>query len=122
MQPRPLLLLGFAALCLRLPTGPLAREGDPAVLDRMNAMNAQLSALGLRVAVEQVDFLTIGQGRPSNRIHALTTRFVAGDPRRNADGDHITYLEHTSRLATTSGLTSVQTGAAIHPALAPWNH
>jgi hypothetical protein len=86
----------------------------------MQAINEQLRAQGLGIAVEQIEFFTIGGGRPSNRIHAPDFRWVPNDPRRNADGDHITYLVDQSDGATASGLTSAQTEAALDRALATW--
>lgn len=95
-------------------------EGDPAVLALMHQVNDQLRAMGLSVAVEQIEFFTIGNGRPANRIHQEGFRWVAGDPRRLADGDNITYLVDKSDGATASGLTSAQTEAAIDRALDTW--
>jgi len=88
--------------------------GDPEVLARMTAINAQLRATGLNIAVEQIELFSIGGGRPSNRIHQTGLRWVAGDPRRLADGNNITYLVDQSDGATASGLTNAQTEAAIH--------
>lgn len=95
-------------------------EGDPAVLAMMHQVNDQLAAMGLNVAIEQIEFFTIGNGRPSNRIHQAEFRWVAGDPRRLADGDNITYLVDQSDGATASGLTSAQTEGAIDNALSTW--
>jgi len=95
-------------------------EGDPQVLAMMSQINAQLSAMGINIAVEQIEFFTIGQGRPANRIHQQEFRWVAGDPRRVADGDNITYLVDRSDGATASGLTNAQTEAAIDRALNTW--
>ncbi|MGH9847191.1 MAG: matrixin family metalloprotease [Blastocatellia bacterium] len=86
----------------------------------MHQINGQLAAMRLNIAVEQIEFFTIGQGRPSNRIHQQGFRWVAGDPRRLADGDRITYLVDKSDGATASGLTSAQTEAAIDRALDTW--
>jgi hypothetical protein len=97
-----------------------AGEGDPAVLARMHAINQELQAAGLGIAVERIDFFTIGGGRPTNRIHQQQFRWVAGDPRRMADGDNITYLVDQSDGATASGLTSAQTEAAIDRAFETW--
>jgi hypothetical protein len=109
------------ASCLLLGTVPsLAQEGDPAVLAMMRTVNTRLKAAGRHVAVEQVDFFSIGVGRPANRIHQQEFRWVAGDPRRLADGDNITYLVDRSGGATASGLTAVQTEAAIDRALTTW--
>src|SRR5262249_41799528 len=95
-------------------------QGDPQVLAMMNQINAQLAARGLNIAVEEITFFTVGQGRPSNRLHQEPFRWVAGDPRRLADGDKITYLVDQSDGATTSGLTSAQTEAAIDNAFNTW--
>ena len=97
-----------------------APSGDPAVISRMTAMNQQLAARGLHIAVEAIDFITIGNGRPSNRIHQEPFRWVAGDARRLADGTKITYLVDQSDGATTSGLTNAQTEAAIDGAMHAW--
>jgi hypothetical protein len=112
--------------CLALLVAPLSLlaqtgEGDPYVLARMHAVNQSLKAMGLTIAVEQMEFFTIGQGRPSNRIHQQEFRWVANDPRRLADGDNITYLVDLSDGATASGLTSAQTEAAIDRALITWD-
>lgn len=97
-----------------------AGQNDPDVLARIAAVNAALRAAGLNVAVEGIEFFTIGPGRPSVRIHQQEFRWVAGDPRRSADGDRITYLVDQSDGATASGLTSAQTEAAIDRAFDTW--
>ncbi|HEY3202412.1 MAG TPA: matrixin family metalloprotease [Thermoanaerobaculia bacterium] len=110
----------LGAVLLLLPVTGFAQEGDQAVLAQMEAINAQLAAMGVNVAVEQIEFFSIGGGRPSSRIHQQTFRWVAGDERRLADGDNITYLVDQSDGATASGLTSAQTEAAIDSALGTW--
>ena len=95
-------------------------QGDPHVLGLMQAVNQQLQASRVRIAVEQIEFFTIGQGRPSNRIHQSGTHWVAGDPRRLADGDNITYLVDQSDGATLSGLTNAHTETAIDRAFDTW--
>ena len=96
-------------------------EGDPAVLARMNQINSQLRSMGLNIAIEEIHLISIGQGRPANRIHQTGLRWVANDPRRLADGDNITYLVDQSDGATASGLTNAQTEAALDRALATWD-
>lgn len=91
---------------------------DPGVLTQVNQ---QLAAMGLSVRAESIEFLTIGQGRPSNRIHAQEFRWVPNDPRRLAQGTDITYLVDQSDGATLSGLTNAQTEPAIDRALATWD-
>jgi len=100
---------------------PQQGEGDPAVLAKMQQINLQLRAMGLHVAVEEINFISFGNGRPANRIHQAGLRWVANDPRRLADGENITYLVDQSDGATSSGLTSAQTEAALDRALATWN-
>jgi len=112
-------MLGWGGVAPRV--AAQAGEGDPQVLAMMQQMNQQLAAAGLHVAIEQVEFFTIGNGRPANRLHKAGTRFVANDPRRNADGENIRYLVDQSDGATTSGLTSAQTEAAIDRALNTWD-
>jgi hypothetical protein len=57
-------------------------EGDPAFIALAKKVNDRLARRGLNIALEQVEFYTIGGGRPSNRIHALPFRWVANDPHR----------------------------------------
>jgi hypothetical protein len=97
------------------------QTGDPYVLTAMNDINTQLAAQGLSLAVESIEFFSIGQGRPSNRIHQQPFRWVPNDPRRLAQGIDITYLVDQSDGATASGLTNAQTEAAIDNALATWD-
>ena len=121
MRNRYGLALWATALCsLVVPPLAMAQDGDPAVLARMQAINQQLHARGLGIAVEQIEFFTIGGGRPANRIHAQPFRWVADDPRRLADGDKLTYLVDQSDGATASGLSSAQTEAAIDRSLDTW--
>jgi hypothetical protein len=98
----------------------VAQEGDPALIERMKQINAELKTRGLRIAVEQIEFFTIGGGRPSNRLHAQEFRWVANDERRLADGDNLTWLVDQSDGATASGLVSAQTEAAIDASFATW--
>lgn len=120
-------ILTLLTLLLSLTVLPLPKvaaqqgEGDPDVLARMRQINEQLRGSGLRIAVEEIQFISIGQGRPANRIHQSGSRWVAGDPRRAADGNNITYLVDQSDGATASGLTNAQTEAALDRALATWN-
>jgi hypothetical protein len=113
--------LAAAALLLLSPAPATAQEGDPAVLALMEQVNDQLRAQGMDYEVSQIEFFTIGQGRPVNRIHQKTSRWVANDPRRLADGDNITYLVDLSDGATASGIAAADTEAAIDRSMATWN-
>ncbi len=96
-------------------------EGTPPVLARMRAINQTLRGNGWNIAVEQIEFFTIGESRPTNRIHQQEFRWVANDVRRAADGTRITYLVDQSDGKTASGLTTAQTESAIDRAFATWN-
>jgi len=103
------------------PTPGRAQEGDPEVLAKMQQINDQLRSRGLNLAVEQIEFFTIGGGRPSNRIHQQEFRWVANDERRLAQGGEITYLVDQSDGATASGLTNAQTEPAIDVSFDTWD-
>ncbi|MFQ5651043.1 MAG: matrixin family metalloprotease [bacterium] len=96
-------------------------SGDPAVLAMMDQINEQLAAQGLNMAVESIEFFSIGNGRPSNRIHQQPFRWVPNDPRRFAQGIDITYIVDQSAGATASGLSNAQTEAALDRAMTTWN-
>ena len=113
-------IVNVALISLALPATGIA-AGRPGVLARMHEINEQLRAMNLNIAVEQIEFFTIGGGRPSNRIHAQEFRWVANDPRRLADGINITYLVDQSDGATASGLTNAQTEAAIDRSMNTWD-
>ena len=96
-------------------------SGDPAVIAMMLDINEQLAAQGLGIAIESIEFLTLGAGRPSNRIHQQPFRWVPNDPRRLADGTNITYMIDESAGATASGLSSADTKMALQRALSTWD-
>ena len=87
-------LMVIAALVL--PSGataqPLGEMSDEEIVVLMEQINEQLQAEGKNYAVEQIDFFTIGLGRPSVRLHQEPFRWVAGDTRRLAAGNDITYI------------------------------
>ncbi len=93
---------------------------DSVLLKKVLDVNQQLVARHLGVAIEAIEFFTIGRGRPGIRLHQAGLRWVPNDPRRLADGTNITYLVDQSAGATASGLTSAQTEAAMDAALTTW--
>lgn len=113
--------VAIAVLLLPQPVSTQSGAGDPAVLALMASVNARLRDAGLNLAVEQIEFFTIGAGRPANRIHQTGLRWVANDARRLADGRNITYLVDQSDGATASGLVNAQTEAAIDRAFGTWS-
>lgn len=87
----------------------------------MASINERLADQGFNFAVGEIEFFTIGESRPSNRIHQQPFRWVEGDPRRLAQGNDITYLVDQSDGATASGLTNAQTEGAIDSAMGTWD-
>lgn len=97
------------------------QNSDKMVLAKMHKINEQLAAQGLNIAVEALEYFTVGKSRPSDRIHQKPFRWVPNDPRRSAQGNDITYLVDQSDGMTANGLTNAQTEAAIDRAFATWS-
>jgi hypothetical protein len=119
----PVALALFAPASLPAQAG----EGDPYLLATINDFNDVLRAewMDLRaewmdLRVQQVDVLTIGQGRASARLYRQPFRWVAGDARRLADGNNLTYLVDTSDLGA-SGLAAASAETAIDRAMGTWS-
>lgn len=106
------------------PTPAFARSpsGTASIIAKMDDINRKLKARGLNLAVEGIEFFTIGAERPSNRIHQQPFRWVANDERRLAQGTDITYLVDQSDGATASGLTNAQTEPALDRGLLTWQN
>lgn len=82
----------LATAALLVPLAAAAQEGDPWTLEAMEEVNGGLKAQWMDIRVEQVEVLSLGQARASSRLHRQPFRWVAGDTRRDADGDRLTYL------------------------------
>ena len=110
------------AAVLLAPSALLAQEGDPYTIETMNEYNGGLKALwmDLGIQVEQIEVLTIGEGRASTRLHRRPFRWVPGDPRRAADGSNLTYLVDQAGLPG-SGLDAAGVEAAIARAMKSWS-
>jgi hypothetical protein len=96
---------------LLAPAGVLGDEGegDPWILATINEVNGVLRAewmdlraewMDQRVAVQQVDVLRKGAGSGGARLFRKPFRWVAGDARRAADGENLTYLVDSDLPAT----------------------
>jgi hypothetical protein len=112
------LAIGTLGLGCLLGAGAAAhgQQGDSSVLQLMNDLNDVLKPQWLDYRVEQIEFLTIGKGRPSARIHQRDFRWVSGDPRRHADGDTLSYLVDPSwGEATSGGVTQAAPGGPNRP-------
>lgn len=116
-----LVLVVLLAVPVAVLAGSGEGEGDPAILATMRQWNQQLQRAGMNIAIEEIELFTIGEGRPSNRIHQAEFQWVPYDPRRQAQGSDITYLVDRSDGRTASGLSASQTEAAIDRALETWD-
>lgn len=118
----------FVVALLLMPASVFARQGkhahapgDPATLAMMHEINEQLQSMGLNIAVAEIEYFNIGQGRPSNRILQQPFRWVPNDPNRLADGNNITYIVDQSGGNTASGLSNAETEAAIDRSMTTWD-
>jgi hypothetical protein len=117
MDRKVIFALGSLALLLA-PVAVRAQEGDPYTIETMEEFNGGLKALWMDVRVEQIEVLTLGEGRASSRLHRQPFRWVANDSRRRADGNNLTYLVETQKLS--KGLDPVQAEAALDSAAKSW--
>lgn len=83
-------------------------------------INERLEAAGIEIQVSQIEFFTFGQGRPPVKIHQQPFRWVAGDPRRAAQGDDITYMLDDTNNAGPTSLGFYPTDA-LRSALTSWD-
>lgn len=109
------------ALALFLPAAlpALEGEGDSYLLAAIHDWNGVLRAEWMDLRVEQVDVLTLGQGRASARLHRQPFRWVAGDPRREAEGTALTYRIDTADFQG-KDLDPAKAEAAIERAMRSW--
>jgi hypothetical protein len=121
MDRKSVLSLGAAAIAavLLAPSALLAQEGDPFTLETMDEYNGGLKALWMDIQIEQIELLTLNKCRATSRLHRQPFRWVAGDPRRHADGSNLTYMIHHDGLAT-SGLDAAGAETAIDLAMKTW--
>jgi hypothetical protein len=117
-----------AALALLAPAASKAQEasevshdeGDPYVLAVMNDFNRTLRAEWMDLRIEQIELLTMGNARASSRLHFQPFRWVAGDPRRAAQGTDLTYRVDLSEGFGSNDLAPGATEEAIDRAMASW--
>ncbi|HVG08840.1 MAG TPA: matrixin family metalloprotease [Thermoanaerobaculia bacterium] len=121
MDRKKVLSLGAVAVAavLLAPSALRAQEGDLYTIETMHEYNGGLKALWMDIQVEQIEVLTLGEGRSSTRLHRQPFRWVSGDARRRADGSNLTYLVHQAGLAG-SGLDAAAAEAAIDRAMKSW--
>lgn len=98
MNRKDILALG-AAITLLAPVAVRAQEGEPYTIETMQEYNWELKALWMDLRVEQIEVLTLGQGRASSRLHSQPFRWVANDFRRRADGANLSYLVDTRGIS-----------------------
>lgn len=114
-----LFLLASASAYAPATAAPGNQSGG-AALSLIERANARLQAAGAGYAVEAIDFFTIGEARPSVRIHQQEFRWVPFDERRVAQGAALTYLVDGSDGKTSSGVRASDTEAAIDAAMNTW--
>ena len=97
-------------------------QTDDEILAMMEDLNVVLEARGMDIAIEQIDCFTIGNGRPSVRIHQQPFRWVPGDVRRAALGTDITFIVDDA-LDPVHAPTSIGTWPSleIRSAMATWD-
>jgi hypothetical protein len=79
-------------LALLAPMTAAAQSGDSWTIETMEELNGILKAQWMDIRVEQVEVLSLGNARESSRLNTQPFRWVAGDSRRAADGNRLTYL------------------------------
>ena len=107
--------------------GPTAAQAtmDGSVATGLQAINAELAARGAPYAVDMAEISISPEGSADaativyafDRTHRLTSKWVPGDPRRNADGNNITYMNDGSFM-NASGAGNGE--AAIDASFATW--
>lgn len=118
-------LIALAILLFGAAPPSAAQSGDPQILAVMGQLNQQLQVQGFNIRVGEVELFTIGRGVPVTRTLRNGSRFVPNDSRRLADGNKLRYLVDSTadspvRGNTTSGLSHVETEAAIDAAMETW--
>jgi hypothetical protein len=113
-----------ALLFLGTPSGsanaaPTASDLNAAAASLIQSLNSRLAAAGWDLQIASIDLFTIGVGRPEDRIHQNTSRWVPGDPRRHADGNNLTYLVR-QQFTQVGGLIPSDVEAAIDRAYETW--
>jgi hypothetical protein len=86
----------------------------------MNDFNRTLRAEWMDLRVEQVELLTADQERMGGNIHRLFFRWVAGDPRRAAQGNDLTYRVDLSEGLGSNVVPLGTVEGAIDRAMASW--
>jgi hypothetical protein len=117
MDRKAVLALG-TLITLLVPVAARAQEGDPYTVATMEEFNGGLKALWMDLRVEQIEVLTLGEGRASSRLHRQPFRWVAGDARRGADGTNLTYLVDSRGLS--ASLDPVAAEASLDRATKSW--
>jgi len=107
--------------CLLAVAAAPPAAADDEILSVMRAMNDDLKAMWMDYRIESIDYLAVGQGRPSDRLLRQPFRWVAGDARRRAEAGRLSFLVDGSwGERTASGVPAAATAAAIGEAVATW--
>ena len=117
MDRKVVLALG-TLITLLAPVAGRAQEGDAYTIETLEEYNWELKALWMDVRVEQIEVLTLGEGRASTRLHKQAFRWVANDSRRRADGTNLTYL--VDRQGISGSLDPAAAEASLDRATQSW--
>ena len=111
----------ITAVVLLIPLTATAQEGESATLRAMDLANGVLKAQWMDFRVEQVELLSADRDNPRkiSRLHQKPPGWVAGDLRRLADGDRLTYLVDRTE-GPEGSMVLPGTEAAIDRAMASW--
>lgn len=132
----------FAAACDE--AGPTASDGPPfakasvdlpygdgPVSSVLDSINRAIAARGLNIQIERAELLVANRpGAPASgqvvfandRAKRLTSRWVAGDPRRAADGDHLNWLVVDPLMAAHTSAGNQNVTAAVASAIDTWDN
>jgi hypothetical protein len=104
--------------------------GDGPVSPVLDSINRALAARGLNFQVERAEFVVVNRpGAPASgqvvfandRAKRLTSRWVAGDARRAADGDRINWLVVDPFMAANTSAGAQDVTASVASAFDTWD-
>ncbi|UCG12507.1 MAG: hypothetical protein JSU72_18790 [Deltaproteobacteria bacterium] len=124
------ILLVFSIMSVSATTAKtLDTMSDSELFTWAEQANQKLVKLGYEFAIGEIEFFTIGLGRPDDngpkgrvlRILQEPCRWAAYDPLRAPAHDNLTWLYQDTWGSTASGISEIDTGAAIRRAMKTWD-
>lgn len=105
--------------------------GEGPVSPVLDSINRALASRGLNVQIERAEFVVANKSGAdaagqvifaNDRAKRLTSRWVAGDERRAADGDRINWLAVSPFMAATTSAGLRDVTASVASAFATWDN